>query len=229
ALLDSVVFGVQLPDYSIGRATDGTWMLCKPTFGAANVALATGDPHGVRINEWLADAQFLAAHDFVELFNPGPLPVALGGCYLSDAAGAPALSPIPALSFIAGGGYLSFVADGDPGQGADHVNFKLDPNVGIILLSDRELLPIDAINYGPQRSDVAQGRSPSGSITLVNFLQPTSGGPNPAPNGGTTVVTNVTSVVVNLLTITNTWKYNNTGTDLGTAWSQVSYNDAGWT
>jgi len=229
ALLDSVVFGVQLPDYSIGRATDGSWMLCKPTFGAANVALALGDPHGVRINEWLADAQFLAAHDFIELFNPSPAPVALGGCYFSDAAGAPALSPIPALSFIAGGGYLSFVADGDPGQGADHVNFKLDPDVGIILLSDGELSLIDAVNYGPQQTDVAQGRSPSGSDTLVNFLQPTSGGPNPAPNGGTTTVTNVTSVVVNLLAITNTWKYNNTGTDLGTAWSQVSFNDSGWT
>jgi hypothetical protein len=43
------------------------------------------------------------------------------------------------------------------------------------------------------------------------------------------MVTNVTKVVVNLLAITNTWKYNNTGVDLGTTWSTNSYNDSGWT
>lgn len=228
-LIDSVVFGIQLADYSIGRAQDGGWALCAPTFGAANVALPLSDFHQLKINEWLADAQFAANNDFIELYNPGALPAPLGGLFLSDAAGAPARNPIPALSFIAGNGFTSFVADGDSTQGADHVNFKLDPNVGIIILSDPALNPIDAINYGPQRTDVAQGRSPSGSDTLVNFLQPTAGGPNPAPNGGTVSVTNVSSVAVNLLTLANLWKYNNSGTDYGTTWSQVLFDDSAWT
>ncbi|PYK99745.1 MAG: hypothetical protein DME19_07605, partial [Verrucomicrobia bacterium] len=227
-LLDSVSFGIQLSDYSIGRAHDGEWTLCTPTFGAANIPVPLGDYHRLKINEWLADAQFAANNDFIELYNPGASPAPIGGLFLSDAAGAPALSPVPALSFIAGNGYASFIADGDAGQGADHVDFKLDPDVGIILLSGPDLNPIDAINYGPQRTDVSQGRSPSGSDTLVSFAQPTSGGPNPAPNGGTTSVTNVTSVVVNLLAIANSWKFDNSGINQGTAWSQVSFSDSGW-
>jgi hypothetical protein len=228
ALLDSVSFGLQVQDLSIGLAGDGTWQLGRPTFGTTNVALALGDPFDLKINEWLADALFLANNDFVELYNPDPFPTALGGCFLSNAEGAPALNRIPDLSFIAAGGYVSFMADGDVSQGADHVNFKLDPNVGILLLSDPDLNPIDVINYGPQTTDVAQGRSPSGSDTLVNFPQPTAGGPNPAPNGGTTSVTNITAVVVGLLDITNAWRYDNSGTDRGTAWSQSGFIDSDW-
>src|ERR1051326_1285644 len=127
---------------------------------------------------------FWPSHDFIELYNPAALPVALGGCYLSDAEGAPSRNQIPALSFIGPVGFVSFTADGDATQGADHVDFKLDPNVGIIILSDAALNPIDIINYGPQQTDVSQGRSPNGSDTFVNFFTPTPGGPNQAPNGG---------------------------------------------
>jgi hypothetical protein len=229
SLIDSVVFGIQVADYSIGRATDGSWALCKPTFGSGNIVLPLGEQHGLKINEWLADALFLASHDFIELYNPAALPVALGGCYLSDAEGAPSRNQIPALSFIGPVGFVSFTADGDATQGADHVDFKLDPNVGIIILSDAALNPIDIINYGPQQTDVSQGRSPNGSDTFVNFFTPTPGGPNQAPNGGTTSVTNITAVSVSLLTITNSWKWDNSGgTNLGTSWLQTGFNDSTW-
>jgi hypothetical protein len=230
SLLDSITFGIQVADFSIGRATDGTWVLCKPTFGTSNIALALGDQHALKINEWLADAQFLANNDFIELFNPTGLPIALGGCFLSDSAGAPARNLIPTLSFISPNGYTAFTADGNASQGADHLDFKLDPNVGIILLSDAALNPIDIINYGPQQTDVSQGRSPSGSDTIVNFPQPTPGGPNQVPNGGTTSVTNISTQIVPLLSITNSWKWDNSGgTNLGTAWLQSVYpNESAW-
>src|ERR1039458_7269456 len=144
----------------------------------------------------------MANNDFVELFNSNSLPVAIDGCFLSNAEGAPALNRIPALSFIAANGYVAFTADGDVTQGADHLNFKLDPDVGIIVLSDPSLNPIDIINYGPQRTDVSQGRSPSGSDTLVSFAQPTAGGPNPAPNGGGNSTTNITATVRRLISMT---------------------------
>ncbi len=41
-VLDSVEFGLQLPDLSIGRLGTGQWGLCSPTFGSANSATATG-------------------------------------------------------------------------------------------------------------------------------------------------------------------------------------------
>src|SRR5205823_10078645 len=32
-LIDSVIFGLQLPDLSLGRFNNGDWFLCYPTFG----------------------------------------------------------------------------------------------------------------------------------------------------------------------------------------------------
>jgi hypothetical protein len=228
ALLDSIDFGVQIPDLSLGRGADGTWVLCSPTFGANNVAVPLADPDNLKINEWLASELFLAKNDFIELYNPATRPIALGGLYLSNAEGAPGLDQIPALSFIAANGYVSFTEDGNTAQGADHLNFKLDAEVGIIILSDPALTTIDAVNYGPQQTDVAQGRSPSGSDTLVSFSQPTPGSPNPTSNG-TITVTNVTTLTVPLLMITNSWKYDNSGgTNFGATWLQIGYNDSAW-
>ena len=69
-MLDQVVFGLQLPDLSIGRLADGGWGLTLPTFGAANVTQPTGDAGQLKINEWLAAAQTLFQNDFVELYIP---------------------------------------------------------------------------------------------------------------------------------------------------------------
>ncbi|PYJ59276.1 MAG: hypothetical protein DME24_13385, partial [Verrucomicrobia bacterium] len=136
--------------------------------------------------------------------------------------------PIPSLSFIAGNGFTSFVADGDANQGADHVTFKLSPDVGLILLSAPDLRVIDAVNYGPQQTDVSQGRSPSGSDTLTSFAQPTAGGPNPGP-AGVISVTNVTQAVTALIDVTtSSWRYDNSGVNQGTGWRAPAFNDSGW-
>ena len=228
ALLDSVSFGVQLADSSIGRGGDGVWTLCRPTFGTANFVQACGAARTLRINEWLADAQFAADNDFLELYNPEPLPVALGGLFLSDASGAPAKHPIASLSFIVGGGFTKFIADGDPGQGADHLNFKLSPDVGIILLSDSGLATIDSVVYDSQFTDVSQGRSPSGGSTITSFAEPTGGGPNPGTQGPTTVAV-VTQTVRPLINVTtSSWRYDNSGVDQGTAWRAPGFSDAAW-
>lgn len=228
-LLDSLAFGLQLPDRSIGRAADGTWRLCSPTFGRENQVLPLADGHELKINEWLADKLFLGSSDFVELYNPSDLPAEIGGCFLSNAEGAPALSPIPPLSFIAPTGAVAFVADGDRTKGADHVDFKLDANGGIILFSAPDLSPIDSVIYGPQTTDLAQGRSPSGSVLITDLLYPTPGGRNPIRSGGTTSVTNVLMNVVKLLEISTLWKYDNSGgTNLGIAWIDPSFNDSSW-
>ncbi len=225
-LLDSVIFGVQLTDYSVGRGMDGAWVLCRPTFGAANNPLATGSQRTLRINEWMADAQFVANNDFVELYNADPLPVALGGLFLSDASGSPTRHPITPLSFIAGGGFARFIADSDPGQGADHLNFKLPPDVGLILLSAADLTTIDVVTYGPQRTDVSEGRSPNGGSVLTFFAQATPGGGNPGAAGGAgcTVLTET----VNLMPIGTTWRFNQTSNLDGVPWFATNYSDAGW-
>ncbi|HEY7119998.1 MAG TPA: lamin tail domain-containing protein, partial [Tepidisphaeraceae bacterium] len=74
-LVDSITFGSQLPDLSIGRVGDGTtWALTTPTLGSANVAMPTGDPDKLKINEWLASGVPPFSADFIELYNPSPLP-----------------------------------------------------------------------------------------------------------------------------------------------------------
>ncbi len=246
AVLDSVRFGPQVPDLSLGRLTDGTWSPTLPTFGAPNLAVALGDPARLRLNEWLANSGGFFRNDFVELYNGDPRPVALGGLALSDLPVCPALLPggsalvvpgslLPPLSFIAGHGHAVFQADGAPGRGADHLNFKLAAVGGALCLAradaDQTGLPpgtvrvtevLDCVVYGPQQPDVAEGRRPDGAETLAVFDQPTPGGPN--PGGPQTLVTTLTFPLISL---TNTWRYWQNG-DAGTAWRAEDFNDTGW-
>ena len=180
--LDSITFGAQLTDRSIGRGADGVWRLNQPTLGAANVALPTGDVHALKINEWLASGLTPFPDDFIELFNPGALPVDLGALFLTDnPIGAPFLHDLTPLSFIPAGGYAVYLADGNTGAGANHVGFKLRAEQGMIGLLAADGAIIDCVIYGPQTTDVAMGRQPNGTGTFGFFTPPT---PNPSLKGG---------------------------------------------
>ncbi len=223
-LLDSVVFGLQLADLSIGRLADGAWGLTQPTFGEANVARPAGDPAALKINEWLAAGQALFQDDFVELFNPDPLPVGIGGLFLTDnPVGWPLRHEIAALSFIGAGGFLSFKADSQTDKGPDHLNFGLAAEQGMIALFAADQSLIDCVQYGPQRIDVSEGRSPNGATTYAFFTQPTPGGGNPGVPGSI----DVTTTTLNLIAMTNSWKYNQSG-DQGTVWHGPTFDDTAW-
>ncbi|MBI4661907.1 MAG: lamin tail domain-containing protein [Verrucomicrobia bacterium] len=180
ALIDSVTFGPQLTDFSIGRLADGTWSLTRPTFGVPNQAAPVGDPAKLRINEWLASPDSSAgAKDFVELHNSDTFPVGLGGFFLSDEIiGWPDRHQIAPLSFIPGNGFLRFWADGDTKKGPSHLKFGLSAEQGAIGLCQPDLTPIDLIVYQPQRQKTSQGRSPDGGSQIVFFDQATPGKSN---------------------------------------------------
>ncbi len=223
ALLDSVTFGVQLTDLSIGRLIDGSWGLTTPTFGSVNHAAPTSDASPLKLNEWLAIGQSLFANDFIELYNPNTLPVSLGGLYLSDETmGWPDRHAIAPLTFISGYGYLRFLADSDPGQGPLHLDFTLSADQGSIGLFDASLTPIDLVTYQAQQPDISQGRSPNGSSTIVFFTQPTPGGPNPRTS------TAPQAQVIPILSMDHVWRYDQSGADLGTAWRESGYDDNSW-
>lgn len=191
-LLDSIAYGPQVPDLSIGRLADGAWALTHPTFGFANIAAELGDPRALKINEWLTASA--TSSPFVELFNGSSLPVSLAGLFLTDnLIGAPALHPIAPLSFAPAGGYVMFLADGDPNSGPSHLRFSLPTDRGEIALSDSALNLIDRVLYGPQSSSVSQGRSPSGSSNIVSFTTPTPLAANQAPAqpGGQLVINEI--------------------------------------
>jgi hypothetical protein len=225
ALLDSVTFGPQIPDYSIGRLADRTWALTRPTFGAANVPQPTGEILTLKINEWLADGQGIFDDDFIELYNPDPSPVNLAGLYLTDAPqGAPTRHAIVPLSFVSAGGFVAFLADGDTGAGGNHLSFGLSRDQGQIALFAPDLTLIDSVFYGTQYPGTSEGRRPSGSGNFSFLSPPTPGAGNPGTAGGT-VVTNIS---LPLLAMNSVWTYDQWGTNLGTAWKETNYSDALW-
>ncbi|MHC4641733.1 MAG: lamin tail domain-containing protein, partial [Planctomycetota bacterium] len=174
-MLDSVEFGLQIPDLSIGRVGyNGRWTLTMPTIGQANIAQPLGDPAKLKINEWLTNCDMLTNNNFIELYNPHAFPVDLGGLYLTDEPVArPDKHEISPLSFVPGMCMAVFIADGDPKDGPTHLNFRLSADLEIIALFDADLDEIDKVIYGPQTTDVSQGRSPDGSDTYAFFEQPT--------------------------------------------------------
>jgi hypothetical protein len=225
-LIDSVQFGLQLPDRSIGRLRDGSWGLTIPTFGGPNQPAPVGDPFELRLNEWLAAGRAPLGVDFIELYNRDTLPVALGQLYLTDnPIGWPTRHQIAPLSFIDANGFAVFWADLDPAAGSNHVNFKLSADRGALALLAPDLTIIDQILYGPQTIDISEGRQPDGAPTIVRLTSPTPGAPNPGPGP----VVQVTTIQVPIFGVTNwLWRYEASGTDLGTAWRQPGYDDSSW-
>jgi hypothetical protein len=185
-LIDSVEFGIQLGDLSIGKVSDGEWRLTIPTFGQANIAHILGNPASLKLNEWLTDEDIFQSNDFIEIYNPQPTPVDMGGMFLTDnPVTQPNRHQIAPLSFVSGAGYAVFIADGNPEDGPAHLNFGLSPNQEIIGLFDTDLSEVDTAIYFPQTTDVSEGRTPDGEDSY-EFLEP------PTP-----IVSNITTVVIN--------------------------------
>ncbi|RIK84024.1 MAG: hypothetical protein DCC68_02405 [Planctomycetota bacterium] len=179
SLVDSVTFGIQLADYSIGRNADGAWVLNRPTLGAANVVQPTGDPRRLRINEWLADSDRLFLDDRLELYNPDTLPVNMAGLRLTDnPIGKPDKHEIAPLSFVAGSGFAAFIPDEQGSRGADHLNFALDANYEMIALLDGNLVLLDQVLFMSQKPDISEGRLPDGQLPQTFISPPNIGLPN---------------------------------------------------
>ena len=68
-LVDSVKYGLQPANFSIGRVNGvtGVWNLCEPTPGSDNIRQTLGGSTSVRINEWMADPD--SGEDWLELYN----------------------------------------------------------------------------------------------------------------------------------------------------------------
>jgi len=178
APLDSVMFGAQVDDYTIARSgRDRTWMLSRITPGSANIMVSQlGDPTALRINEWLSANEIVVAQDFLELYNPGTKPIALGGLHLTDdLANFPTQHAIAPLSFIPAGGFTYFIADGEPDRGAQHLSFSISRVHETLALTDAAGEVLDEVPVVSQTEDQSQGRTPDGSATLAFFKLPTPG------------------------------------------------------
>ncbi len=147
----------------------------------------------VVINEWMASntktmADPVNGHfsDWFELYNAGPGPADLGGCYLTGNLTNKTKFRIPAGYVIPPHGYLLVWADNDSGLNTPaipdlHVNFKLSADGEEIGLFGPDGTVIDAVSYSPQTSDISQGRYPDGGTNMVFLTTPTPRAPNLPP------------------------------------------------
>jgi len=176
--LDSVAFGAQIDDFSIARSgRDRSWTLSTLTPGAANLAaVELGDAAALRINEWLSANNIVATQDFLELYNSGTKPVALGGLHLTDDVGNfPRQHAIAPLSFIGAGGFTLFIADGRTDRGPQHLSFSISRVHETLALTNAAGSVIDQVPVVSQIEDQSQGRVPDGGPSIAFFTLPTPG------------------------------------------------------
>jgi hypothetical protein len=176
-LIDSVEYGLQVQDLTIGRVPDGSgaWQLNIPTLQGANTAYPNLAPRSVlKVNEWMANPSS-GNKDYIEIYNPTNLPVPIGGMYLTDQAASPTKFRVPELSYIGTGwisGFRRFVADGStttPKYPADELNFALSGNGEAVGIYDTNGASIDFRTFGAQVNGVSQGLLPDGSPNVVSF------------------------------------------------------------
>jgi hypothetical protein len=172
--INSVAFGPQAPDVSLGRIPDGTgtFQANVPSLAASNTAATLGAVTSLKVNEYLADPYY--GQDWFEIHNTSNSPVAIGGLYLSDVPTSPTKTQIPALSFIAAKGYQRFNANGLSGANNAAFSLKATGDTLQIVASNASTL-IDRITFGSQLKDVPEGRLPDGVGGIVQM--PESGSP----------------------------------------------------
>lgn len=167
----------------------------RTTPGAANsVAAALAEFPPVWINEVEADNRTGIADasgapgPWIELINPGLLPIDLSGWFLS-----PSYAPLNTWSFpagtrIPGGDFLLLFADGRPNLStADelHTSFRLSAPNGLVALSRPQLgttAVVDYLEYEALGADQSLGRDPRDfPWSTRRFLVPTPWAPNVSP------------------------------------------------
>ena len=166
---DAIGYGPQVDDLSIGRSPSGIgpWTLNKPSPGSDNKNISLGSMKSLSINEWMARPE--DGSDWFEIYNKSLLPILLEGLRLSDDPTQPDKTIMPPLTFIAGRGFLKFIADNSTADGLNHSSFKLSGKGEEILLSDVNDKIIDSVLFSEQIRGVSEGRYPDGDETIIIF------------------------------------------------------------
>ncbi len=188
-IVDEVTYPAMGTDISWGRWADGTgdWrMLSVATPGAENENPTAPEDVVLYINEILASNdtgiqdETGAFEDWIELYNPGPAAVELGGLFLTDDLNLSTQWALPEFT-LGTGEFLVIWCDSDPGDGALHANFKLSSGGETVALFGRLTagnLLIDSYEFGAQTADISEGRSIDGGNDWVFFDPPTPGASN---------------------------------------------------
>jgi hypothetical protein len=117
--------------------------------------------------------------DWIEIYNGTGTEINIGGIYITDNLDNLDKHQIPFNSSeqttISPNGKLLIWADGQPGQGILHIDFKLDKEgeqIGLVQINGTDTLIIDSLTFGEQLTDVSYGRYPDGSSDWFFFENP---------------------------------------------------------
>ncbi len=158
-------------------------------------------PLTVFINEWMADNTRTLAdpadgnfEDWFEIHNPSTNMVDLGGYYLTDNLTNKSKFLIPANGhyLVPPGGFLLVWADDETGQNSTnradlHAGFALSKGGEAIGLFAADGTQIDAVTFGPQTSDLSEGRYPDGGANVLPMTINTPRTANRVPNTAPTL------------------------------------------
>lgn len=179
-------------------------------------------PIQVYINEWLGDNLTALRdpadgnyEDWFEVYNPGNLTVDLGGYFFTDDLSDKFRFRVPdnGQYVVPPKGFLLVWADSESSQNNTgstdlHVNFALNKNGEAIGLFGADGTLVDAVTFGPQITDAAEGRSPDGSGNIVRLPHPSPRAPNFVSESNTSPIIdplpNCTIAEGSLLTFTAT-------------------------
>ena len=188
-IIDQISFPSLGSDVPWGRWPNGTgeWAeLCAATPGAENANTVVPETVVLYINEFIAlnntgiQDEAGQYEDWVEIFNPGPASVEMGGLYLTDDSELTTQWSFPD-TVLEAGGFLVVWCDNDTGDGPLHATFKLSGDGEFIGLYGRAAAgneEIDSRAFGAQSADVSEGRETDGAETWVAFDSPTPGESN---------------------------------------------------
>ncbi len=169
SIIDSVNFGSQETDISVGRYPNGTgdFRVMTPTPGAMNTVESAASE--IVINEFLASNEVTLADqdgaydDWIEIYNKGSVTVDLEGYSLTDDITDFTLFTFPAGTMIQPNGYIIVWADKEMEQEGFHADLKLSASGESLYLTNSELAIIDSVNFGSQETDISYGRFPNGT------------------------------------------------------------------
>jgi len=165
--VDAVTFGAQLPDLSIAReGVAGAWVLSTPTPGQSNLPAPVAGTERLKVNEALSNSS-PGGSDWVEIYNSDiALPAALGLATLSNGS---SHTRLPALSFLAPGGFALFLANEQPGP--LNLAFKLAASGAVVTLHDAAAVERSRLVLPSLPEGVSQGLLPDGSDIARRFDQ----------------------------------------------------------
>jgi len=180
-----------------------------------------------------------SALEWIELHNQNAVDVDLGGWRISDAVD----YVFPHGTVIKGGGYLVVAVSPSTLAAATGLTNVLGPFTGRLSNSGEEIKLrdlnhriMDAMDYG---ADGEWPEAPDGSGASLVKRQPNlasrwaenwTGSPQV---GGTPGTANFSSALLlgaktKVVPVTANWRFEDSGTDLGTAWRDAGFNDGGW-